>query len=50
MKPISAGPAAVAQPAPKKPAQSGYWTVRGIGAIAPQLDALSVTSNSDKCK
>ena len=47
MKPASATPAAVAQPAPQELALSGYWTARGIGAIEPELDALSVPSRSE---
>jgi phospholipid/cholesterol/gamma-HCH transport system permease protein len=47
VKTVSAAPAAVAQPAPQEFALSGYWTARGIGAIAPQLDALSAPSKSE---
>jgi phospholipid/cholesterol/gamma-HCH transport system permease protein len=47
MNPLSVAPAAVAQPAPKELALSGSWTARGIGAIGPQLDALSAPSRSE---
>lgn len=47
MKPLSPGPAAIAQPTPQGLALSGSWTARGIGAIEPQLDALSATSKSE---
>jgi phospholipid/cholesterol/gamma-HCH transport system permease protein len=47
MKPISVVPAAISQPTPKELALSGSWTARGIGAIEPQLDALSAPSESD---
>ncbi|WP_246590823.1 ABC transporter permease [Georgfuchsia toluolica] len=39
-------PAAIAQPTPQELALSGYWTARGIGAIEPQLAALSVPAKS----
>jgi phospholipid/cholesterol/gamma-HCH transport system permease protein len=44
MKASSVEPAAIAQPTPQELALSGYWTARGIGAIGPQLDALSAPS------
>ena len=47
VKTVSAAPAAVAQSAPQALALSGYWTARGIGAIEPQLDALSAPSQSE---
>ncbi len=46
MKPLSVVPAAIAQPTPQELALSGSWTARGIGAIEPQLDALSAPSQS----
>lgn len=46
MKPLSPGPAAIAQPTPQGLALSGSWTARGIGAIEPQLDALSAPSKT----
>jgi phospholipid/cholesterol/gamma-HCH transport system permease protein len=46
MNPLSVALAAIAQPTPQELALSGYWTARGIGAIEPQLDALSVPSRS----
>ena len=39
--------AAIAQPTPRELALSGNWTARGIGAIVPQLDALSTASKED---
>ena len=39
--------AAIAQPTPRELALSGNWTARGIGAIVPQLDALSTPSKED---
>src|SRR5450830_1270637 len=47
MKPLSVVPAAIAQPTPQELALSGSWTARGIGAIEPQLDALSAPSKSE---
>jgi len=47
MNPLSVAPAAIAQPAPQELALSGSWTARGIGAIEPQLDALSAPSRSE---
>jgi phospholipid/cholesterol/gamma-HCH transport system permease protein len=47
MKPMSVEPAAIAQPAPQELALSGSWTARGIGAIEPQLGALSAPSKSE---
>jgi phospholipid/cholesterol/gamma-HCH transport system permease protein len=46
MKPASVVPAAVAQPTPQELALSGSWTVHGIGAIEPRLEALSAPSKS----
>ncbi len=46
MDPSSAVSAAIAQPMPGELALSGSWTARGIGAIGPQLDALSATAKS----
>ena len=46
MKPLPVGPAATAQPTPQGLALSGAWTARGIGAIGPQLDALSAPSKT----
>ena len=46
MNPWSIAPAAIAQPTPQELALSGYWTARGIGAIEPQLDALSAPAKS----
>ena len=46
MKPLSVEPAAIAQPTPQGLALSGSWTARGIGAIEPQLDALSTPSKT----
>jgi phospholipid/cholesterol/gamma-HCH transport system permease protein len=46
MKPPPLVPAAVAQPTPQEVALSGSWTARGMGAIEPQLDALSAPSTS----
>ena len=47
MKPMLAAPAAIARPTPQDLALSGSWTARGIGAIQPQLDALSAPSTSE---
>jgi phospholipid/cholesterol/gamma-HCH transport system permease protein len=47
MNPLSLAPAAIAQPTPQELALSGSWTARGIGAIEPQLDALSAPSRSE---
>jgi len=47
MKPLSVAPAAIAQPTPQELTLSGSWTARGIGAIEPQLDALSAPSKSE---
>jgi phospholipid/cholesterol/gamma-HCH transport system permease protein len=47
MNPLSVALAAVAQPTPQELALSGSWTARGIGAIEPQLDKLSVSSRSE---
>jgi phospholipid/cholesterol/gamma-HCH transport system permease protein len=47
MKPLSVAPAAIAQPTPQELALSGSWTARGIGAIEPQLAALSALSRSE---
>jgi phospholipid/cholesterol/gamma-HCH transport system permease protein len=47
MKPMSVLPAAIAQPTPQELALSGSWTARGIGAIEPQLDALSAPAKSE---
>ena len=44
---LSVAPAAIAQPTPQELALSGSWTARGIGAIEPQLDALSAPSRSE---
>ena len=47
MNSLSGAPAAIAQSTPSELALSGYWTARGIGAIEPQLDALSAPSTSE---
>ena len=47
MSPLSVAPAAVAQPTPQELALSGSWTARGIGAIEPQLAALSAPSRAE---
>jgi len=47
MNPMSVAPAAIDQPAPQELALSGSWTARGIGAIEPQLNALSTPSRSE---
>jgi len=47
MSPLSVAPAAIAQPTPQELALSGSWTARGIGAIEPQLAALSAPSRSE---
>jgi len=47
MNPLSVAPAAIAQPTPQELALSGSWTARGIGAIEPQLAALSALSRSE---
>ncbi len=47
MNPLSVAAAAIAQPAPQELALSGSWTARGIGAIGPQLDALSAPARSE---
>ncbi len=46
MNPLSVESAAVAQPTPQEFALSGSWTARGIGAIEPQLGALSAPSKT----
>jgi phospholipid/cholesterol/gamma-HCH transport system permease protein len=46
MNALSVAPAAVAQPTPQELALSGCWTARGIGAIEPQLEALSAPPES----
>jgi phospholipid/cholesterol/gamma-HCH transport system permease protein len=40
MNPLSAAPAAVARPTPQELALSGSWTALGLGAVAPELDAV----------
>jgi phospholipid/cholesterol/gamma-HCH transport system permease protein len=47
MNALSVAPAAVAQPTPRELALSGCWTARGIGAIEPQLEALSAPAKSE---
>jgi len=47
MNPVAAPPAAIAQSTPQELALSGSWTVRGIGAIEPQLDALAAPSRAE---
>jgi phospholipid/cholesterol/gamma-HCH transport system permease protein len=47
MNPMPVEPAAIAQPTPQELALSGSWTARGIGALEPQLDALSAPSKSE---
>jgi len=47
MDPLSLATAAVAQPTPQEIALSGPWTARGIGAVGPQLDALSALPRSE---
>jgi len=47
MKHLLIAPAVIAQPTPQVLALSGSWTARGIGAIEPQLDALSAPSKSE---
>ena len=47
MNPLVA-PAAIAQSTSQELALSGSWTARGIGAIEPQLDALSAPSGSER--
>lgn len=46
MDPLSAAPAAIAQPTPQELALSGSWTARGVGALETQLGALSAPSTS----
>ena len=47
MKPMLAAPAAIARTTPQDLALSGSWTARGIGAIQPQLDAVSAPAKSE---
>lgn len=47
MHPMSAAPAAIAQSSPQAFALSGAWTARGIGTIAPQLDAISAPAGQE---
>jgi phospholipid/cholesterol/gamma-HCH transport system permease protein len=47
MNALPVAPAAVAQPTPQELALSGCWTARGIGALEPQLEALSAPSKSE---
>ncbi len=47
MNPLPMTPAAIAQLSPQALALSGYWTARGVGAIEPQLDALSLPAKSE---
>lgn len=47
MNRMSAAPAAIAQSSPQEFALSGAWTARGIGAIASQLDALTVPAGQE---
>ena len=47
MKPMPAAPAAIARTTPQDLALSGSWTARGIGAIQPQLDAVSAPAKSE---
>ena len=47
MTPLSVAPAAIAQPTPQEIALSGYWTARGMGAIAPRIEGLSATAQSE---
>ena len=42
-----AAPAAIARTTPQDLALSGSWTARGIGAIQPQLDAVSAPAKSE---
>ncbi len=46
MKPLSATPAAIAQPTPQDLAFSGSWTARGIGAIDRQLESVRVPAKT----
>lgn len=46
METLSLAPAAIARPTPQELALSGAWTARGIGAIEPQLDALSAPAKT----
>ena len=47
MNALPVAPAAVAQPTPQELALSGCWTARGIGALEPQLKALSAPARSE---
>ncbi|NMG73994.1 ABC transporter permease [Aromatoleum diolicum] len=47
MNPVSVAPAAIAQSSPQELALSGAWTARGIGTIAPQLDALAAPADQE---
>ena len=47
MESLSVAPAAIARPTPQDLALSGSWTARGIGAIEPQLDALSAPAKTE---
>src|SRR5450756_1153993 len=47
MKPVSVARTAIAQRTPQGLALSGSWTARGIGAIEPQLDALSAPPKTE---
>ena len=47
MKPMSAAPAAIAQPTPQNLALSGCWTARGIGALEQQLESVRVPAKTE---
>ncbi|NMF98251.1 MlaE family lipid ABC transporter permease subunit [Aromatoleum toluolicum] len=47
MHPMSAAPAAIAHSSSQELVLSGAWTARGIGAIAPQLDAISAPAGQE---
>ena len=47
MHPMSAAPAAIAHSSSQELVLSGAWTARGIGAIAPELDAISAPAGQE---
>jgi phospholipid/cholesterol/gamma-HCH transport system permease protein len=47
MNPVPLAPAAIAQSSPQELVLSGAWTARGIGANAPQFDALAAPVHAE---
>jgi len=47
MQPSTLTPAAITQATPQELSLSGSWTARGLGTVAPQLEALVVQASDD---